>query len=190
MSPSPRSLRLAREDDASAIAAIYAPIVRHTPISFETRAPDAAEMRARISKTLAFFPWLVCERDGALLGYAYATKHREREAHQWSVDVSCYVHGDARRQGVGQALYRVLLRLLALQGHHSAFAGIALPNDASVRLHESMGFRRIGEYREVGYKAGAWRDTGWFQCLLGPASPDPAPPRALSELGPGVLHDL
>lgn len=182
-------IRLARGDDALSIAAIYAPVVEATHTSFETSPPDAAEMERRIAKVLAFHPWLVAERDGRVLGYAYASKHRERAAYQWSADVSCYVHADARGQRVGQSLYRKLLRLLAAQGHHAAFAGIALPNEASVRLHESVGFKPVGIYREVGYKAGGWRDTAWYQCILGEPPANPAPPRALHELGLGVLDD-
>lgn len=183
-------LRLARPDDALQLLAIYAPIVRETAISFETEPPDEAEMRHRIEKTLPMFPWLVEDRGGELAGYAYASWHRERKAYQWSADVSCYVHPDVRGQGVGKRLYRALLAVLSRQGFHAAFAGIALPNDASVALHEAVGFRQIGTYREVGYKAGAWRDTGWFQCLLGDARPEPAAPQPLVALGPRVLDDL
>lgn len=106
------------------------------------------------------------------------------------MDVSCYVHPDARRQGVGAALYRELIGLLRLQGFQTAYAGIALPNEASVRLHESVGFTPVGIYREAGYKLGAWRDTGWWQCRLGDAPPDPRAPVALNQLGPGILDKL
>lgn len=183
-------LRLATGDDAPAIAAIYAPIVRDTVISFEAEPPTVEEMRGRIERALEIFPWLVCERDGLIAGYAYASKHRERLGYQWSVDVSCYVHPDARSLGIGQSLYRGLLRILRKQGFQNAFAGIALPNAASVRLHESVGFVAIGTYREVGYKLGAWHDTGWWQCRLGEAMADPKAPRPLHELGLGVLDDL
>jgi L-amino acid N-acyltransferase YncA len=183
-------LRFATTDDAGEIAAIYAPIVRDTIISFEVDPPDAAEVRRRIAYTLEMFPWLVCERDGRVAGYAYASKHRDRLAYQWSVDVSCYVHPDERRRGIGQALYRALLAILKKQGFHSAFAGIALPNAASAALHESVGFERIATYREVGYKLGAWHDCGWWQARLGDPPANPPAPRALRELGLGVLDEL
>lgn len=183
-------IRFARPDDAEEILAIYAPVVRDTIISFEVEPPTEDEMRERISKTLQMFPWLVFERDGRVLGYAYASRHRDRLAYQWSVDVACYVHGDARGQGIGTKLYTVLLAILKRQGIQSAFAGIALPNAASVRLHECVGFTHVGNYREVGYKLGAWRDTGWWQCRVGDAVPDPAPPRPLLALGPGILDEL
>ena len=182
-------IRLARADDAVQVAAIYRPVVLDTIISFEVEPPSADEMRARIEKTLATFPWLVFERDGAVAGYAYASRHRERSAYQWSVDVSCYVSEDARGRGVGAALYRALLRILARQGFRMAFAGIALPNPASVRLHESVGFTPVGVYREAGYKFGAWHDTGWWQCRVGDAAA-PAAPTPLGQLGPGILDQL
>ena len=105
-------------------------------------------------------------REG-IAGYAYAGEHRERLAYQWSVDVSCYVHPRARGRGIGKALYHALLRVLRAQGFCNAFAGIALPNEASVALHESVGFTPLGRYRNVGFKLGAWRDSGWWQCAFG-----------------------
>lgn len=183
-------LRFATAADAGEIAAIYAPIVRDTIISFEVEVPDAQEIGRRIAYTLETFPWLVCEREGRVAGYAYASRHRDRLAYQWSVDVSCYVRADERRRGIGKALYRALLRILRKQGFHSAFAGIALPNDASAALHESVGFERIATYREVGYKLGAWHDCGWWQARLGDPPAKPAPPRPLPLLGAGVLDDL
>src|SRR5205807_8006626 len=125
------AIRLAVETDAAAVAAIYRPIVESTTISFETEAPDEAEVRRRISETLTAYPWLVCERDGQIGGYAYATQHRVRNAYRWSVDTSVYVHADFRRGGVGQQLYRSLFAILTTQGFFNAFAGIALPNPAS-----------------------------------------------------------
>lgn len=167
------NIRTATPEDAAAIAAIYDPVVRHTAISFETEAPDAAEMRARIEKTLASLPWLVAQdAAGEVCGFAYASKHRERAAYQWSVDTTVYVRENARGRGIGRALYERLLPLLAELGYCQAFAGIALPNDGSVGLHEAMGFEAIGTYRNVGFKHGAWRDVGWWQrCLATPQSP-------------------
>ena len=180
-------IRLATAADASAIHAIYAPIVRDTVISFELAPPDVSEIAARVEKTLESFPWLVDERDGMLAGYAYASRHRERTAYQWSVDVSCYVHEGARNQGVGKGLYRALLAILRRQGFQGAFAGIALPNAGSVALHESVGFVFVGRYRDVGFKLGSWHDTGWWQCRLGEPAANPAPPLRLGQLGPGIL---
>jgi phosphinothricin acetyltransferase len=156
-------IRLAGEADAEAIAAIYQPTVETTAISFETVAPDRAEMARRIVDTLRAYPWLVCERGGHVAGYAYATRHHVRGAYRWSVDTSVYVADGDRRWGVGRGLYVSLFRILAAQGFFNAYAGIALPNPASVALHESVGFRKLGVYRHVGYKLGAWHDVGWWQ---------------------------
>jgi L-amino acid N-acyltransferase YncA len=162
----PGSIRVAVDADVAAITAIYRPIVEATAISFETDAPSEDEMRRRLGETLSRYPWLVCELGGRVAGYAYATKHRVRAAYQWSVDTSVYVHADFRRCGIGRALYRSLFGILAAQGFFTTYAGIALPNPASVALHESVGFRPLGVYRKVGYKLGAWHDVGWWQLEL------------------------
>jgi L-amino acid N-acyltransferase YncA len=173
------SLRTATVDDATAITAIYAPIVRDTTISFELEPPTLDEMRRRIESTTQTFPWLVSlDEVGQLNGYAYASKHRERAAYQWAVDVSAYVRSDARGQGVGRRLYQSLLRELATLGYFQAFAGIALPNAGSVALHESVGFKHLGVYRNVGFKLGAWHDVGWWQCEIQPLAENPPAPRA------------
>lgn len=183
-------IRLASVEDAAAIARIYAPIVRDTFISFETEAPDEGEMRRRIDYTLPEFPWLIREIDGRVAGYAYASRHRERLAYRWSVDVSCYTHPEFRRRGVGVSLYRALLRMLRTQGFVNAYAGIALPNAASVALHESVGFKPIGIYANVGFRQGAWRDVGWWGREIAPHMPRPDDPVPLARLRPGILDDL
>lgn len=171
------AIRVARPADADQVLEIYAPNVTDSFISFELVAPTLEDMRARIVKTLAAFPWLVHDEGGRVLGYAYASAHRERAAYQWSADVSCYVRPEARARGIGKALYGELLRRLEEQGLRNAYAGIALPNEASVRLHESVGFEPIGVYRGVGFKRGEWRDVGWWGRRLGALAPDPQPPR-------------
>jgi phosphinothricin acetyltransferase len=170
------SVRVATPDDGAACAAIYAPWVTDTVISFEIDPPDAAAMAARIDKMLPDYPWLVAERDGAPVGYAYGARHRERAAYRWGVDVGVYLRREACGQGVGTALYRALLALLKAQGFETAYGGITLPNPASVALHERFGFTPAGVYARTGYKMGAWRDVGWWQLRLGGAGDPPAEP--------------
>ena len=173
------SIRVATPSDAQAVADIYGPIVRDTSISFELEPPNAEQMRERITSTLQSLPWLVSEdAQGAVTGYAYASRHRERAAYQWSVDTTIYLRADARGQGIGRQLYDELKRMLRELGYLQAFAGIALPNAASVALHEAVGFKPIGVYRNVGFKQGQWRDVGWWQCGLGPLRGEPKPPIA------------
>lgn len=153
-------------DDAAAIAAIYAPFVTDTAISFEVIPPDGAEMARRIADLLPAYPYLVAEDARQLVGYACASPHRARAAYVSSVDVAIYVAPGASGRGIGRMLYAELLPAAAARGYHAAFAGIALPNVASIRLHEAVGFMPVGIYHEVGYKLGRWHDVGWWQRLL------------------------
>jgi phosphinothricin acetyltransferase len=158
--------------DAAACAAIYAPHVDPGPASFEDEPPGEREIARRIR---AAHLWLVAEHDGTVAGYAHATPHRDRAAYRWAVDVAAYVADAHRGRGVGRALYAELLPALRARGFKSACAGIALPNDASVALHESTGFEPVGVYRQIGFKAGRWRDVGWWQTILAPDDDPPAP---------------
>lgn len=173
-------VRLARPGDAAEVARIYAPYVA-TPVSFEKEPPAVEEMARRIAKTLERYPWLVAEREGRTVGYAYAAPHRTRPAYRWSAETSVYVDAEAHRRGVGSALYRPLLAILRLQGQVSAYAGITLPNPASVRLHEAIGFTPVGVYRAVGYKDGAWHAVGWWELQLREPPSSPREPLALAE---------
>jgi phosphinothricin acetyltransferase len=161
--------------DAPICAAIYAPHVEDSAVSFEERVPDAGEMAARIEHYRASHAWLVAERGGEVVGYAYATAFNERPAYRWSTSVSVYVAEGARGQGVGRALYEALFDRLRERGFHMACAGITLPNEASVGLHEHLGFELVGVNREIGWKQGAWRDVGWYQLELAPAGDAPPP---------------
>ncbi|HEY0512742.1 MAG TPA: arsinothricin resistance N-acetyltransferase ArsN1 family B [Thermoanaerobaculia bacterium] len=182
-------IRLASERDAAAIQRIYAPFVLQTAVSFETAAPGVDEMRSRVVATLARLPWLVCERQDEVIGYAYASPHRARAAYGWSVDVTVYVHEDHRRNGVGRALYASLLQVLRLQGFYNAYAGVTLPNPGSVGLHEAMGFRPVGIYRDVGHKLGQWHDVGWWQLALQAHAAAPAAPATLDAVVGGAAWD-
>lgn len=178
-------IRAATPDDAAALAAIYAPYVGASHISFETEAPDAAEMRARIESAGRLHPWLVAvDEGGDALGYAYAAPFRTRPAYRFAVETSVYVRRDSHGRGVGRRLCEPLLTTLAAQGFTQAIAAIALPNEASVGLHERLGFAPAGIYRQVGFKLGAWWDVGLWQRPLAPASATPAEPLPSGELDP------
>jgi L-amino acid N-acyltransferase YncA len=163
------------ERDAAVCAAIYAPHVEGSPVSFEEDAPDAKEMAERIARGRADHAWVVAEREGRVVGYARAAPFRESPGYRWSVTVSIYVGEGERGGGVGRALYEGLFARLRECGFRMACAGIALPNEASVALHESLGFERVGVNREIGWKAGAWRDVAWYQLELAPAGDGPPP---------------
>lgn len=164
-------IRIADPSDAGEIKAIYTPFVERTAISFELDPPSVEEMAERIASTLPTYPYLVAEQDGEVLGYAYASQHRAREAYRWSADVTVYISPQAHRKGIGTALYEHLLSILRQQGFHAVYAGIALPNEGSVGLHESLGFMHIGTYPEVGFKQGKWHDVGYWRKALNDVSP-------------------
>ena len=176
------TIRIATADDAVAAAEIYGPFCESTAVSFEYEPPSAGEMARRIRTVTGQFPWLVLDDDGFVAGYAYASRHKERAAYQWSVDTTVYVHPSRHRCGVGRALYTTLLQLLRLQGYFKAFAGVTLPNPASVGLHESFGFTLIGVERGVGYKRDAWHDVARYQLPLQPERLNPEPPVPVSSL--------
>lgn len=156
-------IRTAAEADAAALLAIYAPYVEHTAVSFELDPPTVEQFAARIRKSLDGWTWLVAEVDGQCAGYAYGTRHRERPAYSRTVETAVYLDGRHHGRGLGRALYGELLDRLGAMGFHRAVAGITLPNPASVALHEGLGFERVGVYREIGFKFGAWHDSVWYQ---------------------------
>lgn len=174
-------IRAVRSTDAEAVAAIYRPYVTDTPISFETDPPGAAEIARRITRITAAYPWLVAERNDAIVGYAYGDRFRERAAYRWVVETTIYLAQGCERQGIGRALYEPLLSALTAQGFVSAIGAIALPNPPSIALHEAVGFRRVGAYERVGFKTGAWLDVGLWQRDLAPRATEPKEPRSPSQ---------
>lgn len=180
------AIRAAQPDDAAAIAAIYAPYVLGGTVSFETDAPDARQMRARMAAGNGLYPWMVAtngEPEGGVMAYAYAGPFRDRPAYRYVVETSIYVAGPLQRQGAGRLLYEALIDTLRAQGFTQAIAAISLPNDGSIGLHESVGFRRAGVYREVGFKHGQWVDVGFWQCELNDSATPPVEPRAFTKVG-------
>ncbi|TYT63744.1 GNAT family N-acetyltransferase [Natrialba swarupiae] len=161
--------------DAAAVRDIYAHFCESTPVTFEERAPTEAQLADRIASTLETYPWLVCERDGEVVGYAYASRLRKRRAYQWVVELSVYAAADARRSGVGRGLYESMFAILERQGVRDAYAVTTVPNPETVRFHERLGFERLGEFPAIGYSHDDWRDVAWWRRPIGPKTADPDP---------------
>ncbi|MGE3745870.1 MAG: arsinothricin resistance N-acetyltransferase ArsN1 family B [Sphingomonadaceae bacterium] len=176
-------IRAATPDDAAAIARIYAPYVESLSVSFEQRAPSTKEMARRIETVMETYPWLVAENDGEVVGYAYASRFRERWAYRFAVEAAIYIAAHRQREGIGRRLYMALIRTLSAQGFTQALATIALPNEASIDMHEAVGFQRAGVWRSVGFKAGQWRDVGLWQRPLALMEETPEEPKPFSEVG-------
>lgn len=155
-------IRPACLSDAAPMCAIYAPYVRETTISSEYEPPALPVFRGRVEQLSAVLPWLVCEIDGAIAGYGYASPHRERDAYQWSVETSIYVSPDHHRRGIARALYSALFELLRMQGYYNIFVGITSPNERSIKFHKAMGFIISGAYQNSMFKFGQWRDVIWM----------------------------
>lgn len=159
-------IRFATENDVEKILAIYAPFIKDSAVSFETEVPSLESFRARFNEICETYPWLICEVDNAIAGYAYASSHRSRCAYGWSADVTVYVDPKFHRKNVGRTLYLRLFEILRQQGFYNAFAGITLPNPGSTGLHEALGFTKVGVYKKVGYKQSTWHDVVWYQLEL------------------------
>ncbi len=168
-------VRAATTDDVEAIHRIYAPVVRETATSFEETPPERTEMTRRM-QARPRLPWLVAETEALVAGYAYASPHRSRPAYRWSVECSVFVDGPHHRRGVGRALYGRLVDEVRHLGYVSMYAGVVLPNPASVALHLAVGFEPVGVYRQAGHKLGAWHDVGWWELRLTDPPLDPTEP--------------
>lgn len=184
------SIRVATIDDAEGIFAIYTPYITDTSFTFEIEVPSLKDFQKRIADYLIHWPWLVCEVNGVIAGYAYGGKYRERTAYQWCVESSIYIHDDFLKQKVGKALYESLVDILKRQGYRNVYAVINLPNDRSVKFHESCGFKYFATYENVGYKLGKWKNVGWWQLILNEYSMEPDPPVKFSELNKDFLKNL
>lgn len=170
-------IRDAGEDDAAACAAIYAPYVSDTAISFELEPPTPAEMAERIARAQRTHAWLVLEDSGRVVGYAYGGPFNQRPGYRWSCLVSVYLERGRRRTGGGRALYQALFARLAERGFRTLLAAMTLPNEASEGLHRALGFEPVGTYRRVGYKHGSWHDVAWAQRSIGGDEDPPGEPR-------------
>lgn len=170
-------VRDASQADAEACAAIYAPYVAETAITFESEAPSPAQMADRIASARRTHAWVVLEEAGRVVGYAYGGPYKARAAYRWSCEVSVYMELGRRRTGGGRALYEALFERLEARGFRCAVAGMTLPNEASVGLHRAMGFEPVGTYRKIGWKQGGWHDVAWVQRPLASGEDPPAEPR-------------
>jgi L-amino acid N-acyltransferase YncA len=172
-------IRAATEGDAAACAAIYAPYVTDTAITFETDPPSPAEMAERIATAQRTHAWLVLEDldEHRVVGYAYACPFKSRPAYRWACETSIYLELGRRRTGGGRALYEALLPRLAERGYRTAVAGMTMPNDASAGLHQAMGFEPVGTHRRIGWKHGRWHDVAWLQRTIGTDTEPPTEPR-------------
>ena len=183
-------MRLATPEDAAGILEIYAPYIENTSFTFETEVPSIEEFAERIRTYLINWPWLVCEIDGRIAGYAYATKHRERVAYQWSIESSIYIHDDFQKTGIGKNLYNALFDILKKQGFNNVYAVINLPNEKSVAFHENLGFTYFATYEQVGYKLGKWKNVGWWRFVLNEFGDEPMAPIKFTDMGKSFLSNL
>lgn len=175
-------IRTATMEDVEGILAIYAPFILKTSISFEEEVPEIDTFWNRMQAIMKNNAWLVCHIDGLIVGYAYATLHRERPAYRWTREVSVYVAPDFQRRRVALGLYTALVELLRIQGIRNILAGITLPNEKSVGFHEQFGFSPVGIYKHVGFKFDQWHDVGWWEMRIGKDDESPEPLKALSDI--------
>ena len=183
-------IRLANPNDAQGILDIYAPYITNTSYTFESDVPTQKEFADRISNYLEYWPWLVCDIDGIIAGYAYGAKYRERSGYQWCVESSIYLHDNFMQKGIGSDLYEALFELLKKQGYRNVYAVINLPNDRSVRFHEHCGFKWFANYENVGYKLGKWKTVGWWQLIINEYSDEPPPPTKFSNLDTDIVQEV
>jgi len=169
---------------------IYAPYIANTSFTFESEVPSIQSFSERIRSYLVNWPWLVCEIDGTIAGYAYASKYRERVGYQWCAECSVYIHDNFQKRGIAKALYAALFEILMRQGYRNVYAVINLPNDRSVRLHERCGFKWFANYENVGYKLGKWKTVGWWQLIINDYDDDPAAPLKFSELNTNIVEKI
>lgn len=176
------TIRPVRPADARVARDVYAPYVLNTAVSFEYEVPDVAAFTEKIEKISAQYPWLVCEHEHAIIGYAYASTHRERTAYQWSPESTVYLNEDYHRMGIARILYRALFRIMRLQNYFNVYAGVLMTNEKSVAFHKAMGFEEVGVYKNIGYKLGEWHSNLWLQLFLQEPVIDPPAPIPIGRL--------
>lgn len=184
------NLRVATKDDATGMLGIYAPFILNSGVTQETEVPTVEDFQERILSNLTERPWLVCEINNEIAGYAYAGKHRDRKGYQWCTEPSVYISGKYYGLGVANALYAALFDILKSQGYVNAYAVITLPNKRSVAFHKKFGFEYLTTYKKIGYKLGQWHDVGWMQYEITPHKKDPMDPVRFSDLDKSVIDSI
>lgn len=176
------TVRPITKNDTGAVLDIYRAYVLTTAITFEYDVPTEDEFLQRIAINTIDYPWLVCVDNDNIVGYAYGSKHRYKTAYQWSPESTIYLSAEAQGKGIGRVLYETLFAILKLQGYFNVYAGVALPNDKSERLHRALGFIEIGDFKKIGYKLGQWHDVRWFQLHLAEHIDNPPTPKTTREI--------
>ncbi|MEO7394160.1 MAG: N-acetyltransferase family protein [Chitinophagaceae bacterium] len=183
-------IRIAQATDAASILEIYAPYIVNTSFTFETEVPSLELFTQRINSYAENWPWLVCDINGTIAGYAYGTRHRERVAYQWCVESSVYIHDNFQKSGIATALYEALLEILKYQGFRNVYAVVNLPNNKSVAFHEKCGFKWFADYKNVGYKLGQWKTVGWWIKELHDYKDEPLAPIRFSDIPAPVIESM
>ena len=183
-------IRVATKEDAAGMLDIYAPFILNSGVTQETDVPSVEDFQNRVTANLEERPWLVCEINGEIAGYAYAGKHRERKGYQWCTEPSVYISEKYYGYGVADALYSALFDILKLQGYVNAYAVITLPNDRSVAFHKKFGFEFFTSFKKIGYKLGQWHDVGWMQYEVNPHKEEPADPIKFPQIDKAILDSI
>ena len=185
-----KTIRLVRETDAAEVLAIYDSYIKETAITFECETPSLDEFRNRIKEISSDYPYIVCLSDRRIIGYAYAHRQMERAAYQWNAELSVYIDKTCLRSGVGKALYNTLIEILQMQNVRNVYGGITSPNENSEKLHEHLGFKRLGVYHSTGYKCGAWHDVAWFEKTIGDYKLDPKPFMSIQAIDMNIIMEI
>ncbi|HEX6168869.1 MAG TPA: GNAT family N-acetyltransferase [Chitinophagaceae bacterium] len=184
------NIRIATKEDAAGMLEIYAPFILDSGITQETELPSVEDFQIRIISNLEERPWLACEINNEIAGYAYAGKHRERKGYQWCTEPSVYISEKFFGLGVAHALYTALFDILKIQGYVNAYAVITLPNDRSIAFHKKFGFEYLTTYKKIGYKLEQWHDVGWMQYEVNPHKENPGDPIKFPKIDRSVIDSI
>lgn len=184
------TFKMAAPEDTCAIRKIYEPYIKETVITFETEVPSLTEFAGRIESIRSDYPYIVCWLDHRIIGYAYAHRQMERAAYQWNAELSVYIQENSHQCGIGKRMYQALMEILKLQNIKNVYGGVTCPNIKSEKLHETLGFKRLGVYRRTGYKGGAWHDVVWFEKAIGEYEIPPEPFRSINDIAPERIEEI